>query len=270
MCLPSSGLDTFRYPDFPAAPTISQRDLSELPEGAGNGHLVPETLQAQSWLFFLAEISLRRTINANLRLLYRKSESYWIANPALLLKHHAECEEQIRLWYSHLPARLQFDGSATQHRSLSFYLESRFQDWREYILRPMLYCALHSDQLRPVNTSKLPSTPSTPIRLSASTVSEITKLAQEHIALCAELIPLASEHGRYGGTWLLCRRTFTCAMAILASVIADNLQPPDNWTQLIQEALEYLRQWTPEAKSVEAMCGLLERLFGRVRQAFGW
>lgn len=287
MCLPSSGLDSFQYPEFPSPPSATSQPTSDPFSRSGDSGHVPEKFQAQSWLFFLAEISLRRTINAHLRLLYRKSESYWLSHLPLLIKHHAQCEEQISLWYSHLPTKLQFSATTSPPRSLSYYLESRFQDWREYILRPLLYCALHSGswEIRPPHAA-----PVTPIEPSPSTASESTptslpsrsdptaalypqvrRLAQNHIALCAHLIPRTFEHGRFGGVWLLCRRTFTCGMAILASVISDELQCPDDWVDLCRSAIRFLAQWSAEARSVEAMRRVLNGLFERVLSSHkGW
>ncbi|KEF59381.1 uncharacterized protein A1O9_04225 [Exophiala aquamarina CBS 119918] len=246
ICLPSSGLDSFQYPEFPSPPSATSDSSSDPRAGSGDSDFVPANSQAQSWLFFLAEISLRRTIDANLRLLYGKSEPYWLSHMPLLMKHHAQCEEQISLWYSHLPSKLQFSNTAPKPQSLSFYLESRFQDWREYILRPLLYCALHHNwrQTRP---QQLP-----PV------------IAAAHIALCAHLIPRAFEHGRFGGVWLLCRRTFTCGMAIIASVISDELQGPEDWVDLCRLAIRFLAQWGAEARTVEAMRRVLEGLFERV------
>ncbi|KIV93431.1 hypothetical protein PV10_04644 [Exophiala mesophila] len=274
MCLPSSGLDKFEYPDFPAPPAIApSAAILYDPNEDSNVDPVPEPLQEQSWLFFLAEISLRRTINANLRLIYPKSESYWLSHPCLLLKHYSECEEQIRAWHSHLPARLKLDATATQYQSLSFYLESRFQDWREYILRPLLYCALHQNHQPPTlengSVTNQASRSAAPHANSHETYVHITRLAQQHVALSAQLIPQAFEHGRYGGTWQLCRRTFTGAMAILASVISPHLQAPDMWRHLCELAIKYLALWSAEAKSVEAMHRVLENLLRRVLDGQG-
>ncbi|KIW42860.1 uncharacterized protein PV06_06368 [Exophiala oligosperma] len=287
LCLPSSGLDAFQYPEFPSPPSATNNEhFEECSESSDSGY-VPPNSQAQSWLFFLAEISLRRTINAHLRLLYGRSESYWLSHLPLLLRHHAQCEEQISLWYSHLPSKLQFSDSAPQPQSLSYYLESRFQDWREHILRPLLYCALHHSrqknwphQFHPVAAGEpSPSTSTVSMSMQTAVLSptgtgnlnsnatlypQVLHLAQMHIDLCASLIPHSFEHGRYGGVWQLCRRTFICGMALLASVISEDLQSPNDWVDLCRTAIRYLTHWGAEARSVEAMRLVLEKLFDRV------
>ncbi|KAF4913604.1 hypothetical protein CGCVW01_v010797 [Colletotrichum viniferum] len=100
--------------------------------------------EERSWLYYLAEISLRRTIKDTMAVLYRKGETYWLQNEQLLVRQYDEFEKEISQLHSHLPPLIQFDEHRHADNELAFYLQGRFQGWREATLRPLLYCALHA------------------------------------------------------------------------------------------------------------------------------
>ncbi len=54
--------------------------------------------EERSWFFYLAEISLRRTVDNTQWLLYQRGEEEWITNVAYILRQYAESDEQISLW----------------------------------------------------------------------------------------------------------------------------------------------------------------------------
>ncbi|KAF2176434.1 hypothetical protein K469DRAFT_678604 [Zopfia rhizophila CBS 207.26] len=239
----SSGIEDLAYPGtmFPSPPPI----LTGLdPSSPASPQDQGRTQEERSWFFYLAEISLRRTINDTLWLLYHKGEQYWLTHIDSLVRQHAESEKEIALWYSHLPSSIRFDPSGQPNNELSFYLQGRFQDWREYILRPLLYYALHHP------TEHKPT-------------QQILACAQESVNVCANSIIYNNHHYRHGGTWFTCRRTFTAALIILAVVLKGErgLQPPANWHSLMKMALTTLGRWGAEAADVEHMRVTLERLF---------
>ncbi|KAJ0339267.1 hypothetical protein COL922a_004652 [Colletotrichum nupharicola] len=146
--LRSSGLEDFTYPDsFPAPPST----LSSARPAAGDYYAwspmsddQQRVEEERSWLYYLAEISLRRTIKDTMAVLYRKGETYWLQNEQLLVRQYDEFEKEISQLHSHLPPLIQFDEHRHADNELAFYLQGRFQGWREATLRPLLYCALHA------------------------------------------------------------------------------------------------------------------------------
>lgn len=97
--LRSSGLEDFTYPDsFPAPPST----LSSTRPAAGDYYAwspmsddQQRVEEERSWLYYLAEISLRRTIKDTMAVLYRKGETYWLQNEQLLVRQYDEFEKEI-------------------------------------------------------------------------------------------------------------------------------------------------------------------------------
>lgn len=50
------------------------------------------------WFFYLAEISLRRTFDEVLSVIYEKGEQNWIENIDLVCRQYYESEKQISDW----------------------------------------------------------------------------------------------------------------------------------------------------------------------------
>ena len=50
------------------------------------------------WFYYLAEISLRRTLDEVLSVIYEKGEQSWIENIDLVLRQYYESEKQILDW----------------------------------------------------------------------------------------------------------------------------------------------------------------------------
>jgi hypothetical protein len=50
------------------------------------------------WFFYLAEISLRRTLDEVLSVMYEKGEQDWIENIDLVYRQYYESEKQISDW----------------------------------------------------------------------------------------------------------------------------------------------------------------------------
>lgn len=92
--LQTSGLTGYSYPDlFPSPPTTLERDVTDL-----DALNTDEGSQERGWFFYLAEISLRRTINDTLQVLYRHGEQRWIESVDLFVAQHDEQEKQVLLW----------------------------------------------------------------------------------------------------------------------------------------------------------------------------
>ncbi|KAF6833064.1 hypothetical protein CPLU01_05743 [Colletotrichum plurivorum] len=252
--LRSSGLEDFTYPDsFPAPPSTlssSYHDAAAYawsPISEDNQRVEEE----RSWLYYLAEISLRRTIKDTMAVLYRKGEAYWLQNPHLLVRQYDEFEQEMSQLHSHLPPLIQFDETRHADNELSFYLQGRFQGWREATLRPLLYYVLHA----PVNVELSP---------------RVVELAQKAADTCAVMVVMTAYHHRHGGSWFVARRAFSCAVTILASKLREGpVQAPPNWRSLVRLALRVTRRWGREARDIEKMRSTLERLFTQVQERTG-
>jgi hypothetical protein len=55
-------------------------------------------LEQRSWSFYLAEISLRRTIDDIVRLIYARGEDYWMRHPEQIIHQGYDSETQITIW----------------------------------------------------------------------------------------------------------------------------------------------------------------------------
>ncbi|KAL3298362.1 C6 zinc finger domain-containing protein [Colletotrichum asianum] len=251
--LRSSGLEDFTYPDsFPAPPST----LSSTRPAAGDYYArspmsddQQRAEEERSWLYYLAEISLRRTIKDTMAVLYRKGETYWLQNEPLLVRQYDEFEKEISQLHSHLPPLIQFDEHRHADNELAFYLQGRFQGWREATLRPLLYCALHAPgEVNP----------------------RVVELAQKAVDTCSAMVVKTAYHHRHGGSWFVARRAFSCAMMILAARLRDGpVRAPPNWRALVRLALRVVRRWGREARDVERMRSTLERLFNQVQARAG-
>ncbi|KAH8896671.1 hypothetical protein GQ53DRAFT_803544 [Thozetella sp. PMI_491] len=244
-----SGLTEVGYPDlFPTPPTHLE---SSTPEATFNG-VSPEPDSAtvcvdenRSWLFYLAEIALRRTIDDTQWLFYHRGEDYWINNVDLLTRQYLEAEKQITLWYSHLPASIRFERLKQPDNEFVFHLHHRFLHWRESTLRPLLYIFLHYPG------RQLPR--------------EVTECGNEAMRVATELIMLSAQNHRHGGIWFVTRRTFACDLLVLAFVVKHGeSEATPAWHSLIGLALQTLERWAPEAADVALMHDVLSRVYAAV------
>lgn len=105
-------------------------------------------------------------------------------------------------------------------------------------------------------------------------------IAQNCVQLCAALLPLYAHHSRHGGTWLVVRRTFSCALVILASVLRQHLaltgkrdhidlDPPEHWQGLTRLALRILDSWASESLEFRRMQTILRGVYSHVCSLVG-
>ncbi|SPO07570.1 uncharacterized protein DNG_10265 [Cephalotrichum gorgonifer] len=218
--LTPSCLRELDYPDPFPEPPVSLLSFSSERDGSGEQVSI-ETVgyeqkaeEERSWFFYLAEISLRRIINDTLHTFYEKGEEHWMKHIDLVCRQYHESEEQVSQWLSHLPSSIQFDPYEQPESELVYYLQGRLEEWREYILRPLLYYYLHHPP------SDTPS-------------QQIISLARQEITTCAASIRRCAQHGRHGGTWLIARRSFRCAVLILGVVLQGGpVEAPGDWREL--------------------------------------
>jgi hypothetical protein len=94
-----SGLQDFLYPDaFPSPPhelfTPRQLGLGDSP-GLGEEQ---RQVDERGWCYYLSEISIRRTVDEMLDLLYRHGEEYWMKNSTYLIRQYHDTDQQIASW----------------------------------------------------------------------------------------------------------------------------------------------------------------------------
>jgi hypothetical protein len=100
-------LENYSYPDaFPTPPNDLFSEVES--DGASPGSLARTSIEKQrrkneqGWCFYLAEISVRRTVDETLNLLYSRGPDYWMASPAYLIRQYHESDEQVSMWYAKL------------------------------------------------------------------------------------------------------------------------------------------------------------------------
>lgn len=240
----SSGIEKFSRADsmFPSPPMFEQNN--------NQASLVPETQtqsHERSWAFYLAEISIRRTLSDTICTLYRKGERYWLTHVSSLIRQCEECKDQIQLWYSYLPDTLRFDHDMLPDNELAFFMQGRFQSWQCYIYQPLLYYVLHRPDAQDLT-------------------QQIIACTDELMSVCADGIVHYSRHHRHGGTWFTCRGSFSYALLMLGVVLkADaNVPPHSDWRQLVLIALSILRKWEEESSDIQRLRTTLERLYSEV------
>ncbi|KAF5007838.1 hypothetical protein FDECE_5864 [Fusarium decemcellulare] len=242
--LQPSSLEHFSYPEaFPSPPDGLLTNQTPRAEGSS---IDPDEEQRQvderGWLYYLSEISIRRTVDETLNLLYRNGEEYWMNNPAQLVRQYHECEQQTSLWRYHLPAAVQFDDDVLPDEEFAAALQGRASLWREYTLRPILYYVLHHPD--------------------EAIMPEAQALVTREISICATVVHRLAFHRRHGGTWLISRKSFMCACIIIAAALNPHrVQPPEEWHTLINIAIQTLGRWADEASDIRRMADILTHMY---------
>jgi hypothetical protein len=101
--LPASGIVNFKYPYL--FPFLSMPPPTTEPTIAGStsnrenpsSHLGLE--EERSWFYYLAEISLRRTMNRILSIFYGQGEQHWLLRIRQMIGDATICAEAITAWY---------------------------------------------------------------------------------------------------------------------------------------------------------------------------
>lgn len=258
--LQASGIERFEYPyPFPSPPQSLAKATGPHSPSSGsvdpkesNHRQLDEEGEEESWFFYTADISFRRILNQHLKVLYTEADSGWTENINLAFAQFTECEQQIDIWYHHLPSVIRFSLEGHPENELPLFFKGRFQGWRELVRRPFLYFALHHDGDEPVDP-------------------QVMALATECLDICARLINHYFPQNRHGGTWFISRRTFTCSLLILAAVFAnrEDLQPPDDWFTVLQMAIDILERWESAASDIARMRVILSKLVHEACQKTG-
>ncbi|RSL91448.1 hypothetical protein CDV31_015465 [Fusarium ambrosium] len=241
-------LENFSYPDaFPSPPDNLFDHTSPNTDGSPPSSIDRQRrINEQGWYYYLAEISVRRTVDETLNLLYSQGPEYWMENPAYLIRQYYECEGQVSSWHRQIPTLVQFEENVFPDDELAQGLQARASLWREYTLRPILYYVLHAPEGQDVS-------------------SEALSLAAKEIQICVTTIQRCSFYGRHGGIWFVCRNIFTAACLILAAALHPHrVQPPPEWQGIVKLGIQILGRWGQEAQDVKAMRDILDHIYQEI------
>ncbi|KAF5004851.1 hypothetical protein FDECE_8667 [Fusarium decemcellulare] len=246
--LPASGLGGLSYPDPLPEPPVT---LSAIQLESEAENLAPTNYDAQleerGWCYYLAEISLRRTIDDTLCHLFQDGEDSWLRKPSQLIHQFTESEKQRNIWRKHLPSIVQFDENVVPDNEFAFGLRGRFLEWHELILRPILYYVLH-----------LPCGQTVP--------PECITLAERAVHLYTLRIDEYQHTLRHGGSWFVTRRIFSYASMVLATVRdpSRRINAPPTWKLAVLTALRTLKFWGRDAPDVRHMTTTLDHMYSAV------
>lgn len=297
--LPQSDLCDLKYPYlFPSPPTpsspvnISQDDLY-VPTPASDttipSHLHSvsssssyQSLEEQSWFYYLSEIALRRIENRVLNTFYREDHYTWSSvNMQVMINAAEDIEGQLTAWYVPIPS---IDSYSSQRfscltKSSSFRYSSlpgpiRFENLspdespdelrsmtqgrsiiiRLLLYRPFLYYTVHSRH-----------------QMDSETSARVDSLAQKALDVCIEYHSSTVMRHRHHGTWYGLRGAFATGLMLVAAKVSgiitwrswspDSENPIENqYGHAVQMCLETLRYWESESTDCARSRDILENL----------
>ncbi|KAF5677435.1 heterokaryon incompatibility protein [Fusarium denticulatum] len=140
--LPPSGIAQCDYPDMFPSPPTELTSQSAYDRGDNfDDDIFPE--EEKSWFYYLAEISYRRMMNRAMAVMARNGEQGWSDNISEAMEHCKEFNEQIDLWYSHIPPQIDPKNTVHANNELAQFLKNRELSCREWIHRPFLFYIIH-------------------------------------------------------------------------------------------------------------------------------
>ncbi|TDZ99553.1 hypothetical protein C8034_v000120 [Colletotrichum sidae] len=183
-------------------PVLEGRDLLAYAKRASEhgigwdspSYLVTRAEEERSWLCYLVDISLRRTIKDTVAVLYHQDERHWLGNKLVLARQYDEFEKKI--------PELSVSNPAAQ---------------------PM----------NPPSTSKGASKAGANRPSAQHRHPRVIQLAQRAVDTCPAMVVRTAYQHRHGGSWFVARQAFSCAVMILAARLKDaHVTVPQNWRAL--------------------------------------
>lgn len=267
--LPISGLPKFKYPDlFPylSLPTNTEQTVDAQFSHPSTMYDSPEAYTSQaspasvtslgreeecSWLYYLAEISLRKLMNRVLEALYSKGEQHWENQIHQTYQQYTLLKADLADWRKHLPEVLSFADQTVPDNELALFLKTRYLSCMQWLHQPFLYHILHSNEV--VN--------------HATGRHQCLIAAQECLQNCTDLMLLIAAHHRHGGVWALLRKSFACAVLLLAATTSPLLNPTtDDLQPLLDLTLRTIRRWNYDSVDLTWM----QQTFFKITTAFGF
>lgn len=224
-----------------------------LPDGALNSECgdQPEplaTLDAsseRSWYYYLSEVASRRIANRINATLHLYSPEEWMKTPVDHLQRIAEeLDAQITQWGENLPPSFRVRDDVTVDE-LSYFLHSRYLEYRERIWRPFLYLAAHSSSQHP----DLPMY----VQGANTCIGVIFEHVRHHF----------NPH-RHHGSWFEGRNLFTMGLLILVAAKTSNITMPSDWTTIVDTCITNLMYWEDEAIDLRAARLTLQNIYNSI------
>ncbi|KAF5966216.1 oleate-activated transcription factor 1 [Fusarium bulbicola] len=242
--LPPSGITQCDYPDmFPSPPTELTSPSTYDRVDTFDDDIVTE--EEKSWFYYLAEISYRRMMNRAMAVMARSGEQGWSNNIYEAMEHCKEFNEQIDLWYSHIPPQIDPKNAVHTNNELAQFLKNRELSCREWIHRPFLFYVLHKSPEDEHYGRAIP-------------------LAQRCLELCVEHLFRTYGHNRHHGTWYISRSCVTKALILLAAAKSGRIPLPSGWKEALEIARWTLNRWSGEAQDLGWAQRMLDGIVGEV------
>jgi hypothetical protein len=281
-------------PDFPAIGDTSRLypPLFPTPPEIVSNDSVDQRRERASWLFYLAEISLRRLLSSvcdEILSLHRnmKSEASFLAHLVTLVP---EYEQQGRRWAASLPAELSLEEPAENDDICRFVLRGHYIDYCEVIYWPFLASQLNSSSSIPSMFSPqsalsqpsfsasqqepmVPENHPTVLESRYLDVSQSSPFSSgskpvpstvvvELAAKCLEIqlrrvhINYPGFRHRHHGTFLLIWSCTRSALTLLAASLTG-LVMPSGWRESVTRTAELLSLWKDEMPQLSKWRDLL-------------
>jgi hypothetical protein len=280
-------------PDFPATGDTSRLypPLFPTPPEIASNDSVDQRRERASWLFYLAEISLRRlqsNVCDEILSLYRteKSEASFLAHLATLVP---EYEQQGRRWAASLPPELSLQEPAESDDICRFVLRGHYIDYCEAIYWPFLASRLNNFSsvpsvfspqssasqpiLSPQHESIIHENTSAALEIRSPKVSQYSPSSSTNrLAASTAVVELAAKcleiqlrrlhinypgfTHRHHGTFLLIWSCTRSALVLLAASLTG-LVMPSGWLEGITWTAELLSLWKDEMPQLSKWRDLL-------------
>lgn len=216
------------YPPFFPAPPVPPADSPDGPD--------TETQRARgAWLFYLAEISLRRLTSrlcSDLTKLRQKIQSNW-SFLSLLGDMIAEYEGQAREWSENLPAELSIQTPVEEDGISRSVLRGRLINLYEMFYWPFVMACL--------------SAAGTGTHIS-DTVSRFAYTGLEMHVHQVRVNEPGFFHRHHGGMFMI--RACTRSALVLVAAAKSGMSMPANWQQAVYNVARMLSHWEDEDRDL--------------------
>lgn len=234
-------------PDFPMPPTTSALYPSFFPTPPHPAESMRSSdfqRQRRSWLFYLAEISLRRLAS---RVCGEIMELHMNASSNLAFLNELapvipEYESQFQQWRDSLPAEFSMDAPPENDDVCLFVLRGHTENFYEAIYWPFLMAYLGLQEARLLNHSVL-------ITLGKRALEVHVRRVQ------------VNEPGftyRHHGTWLMLRSCTRSALVLLGAKTLG-CEVPDGWRRAVEGVLYLISAWEDEIQELPELKLFMER-----------
>ncbi|EXJ77958.1 hypothetical protein A1O3_09117 [Capronia epimyces CBS 606.96] len=239
--LPPSGITRLNFPDlFPSPPTeLSSPTTQQRTLDGVDDDVEPE--EEKSWFYYLAEISFRRMFNRIVTTVIGKGERGWINNIETIIQQCDQFDEEINIWCSHLPPKINWNDSQASNDELAYYIRGRAMGSREFIHRPFLYYVVH----QPPDDRVWP---------------QVVVRARRCLEFCVENALYAYPHQRHHGTWYVARACLTRALLLLAAGRSGKIDLPNRWREAIDLSMLTVQQWYDESPDLRKGASILQAI----------